>query len=219
MFGYARWTRNIVKKHKGQFMEQKNSFYCDFNKNSLWSGSLLLAFVQSQKRNVGHLHHLETNTGNISHSVSLTPESCHQNLIVFLKHREKAHTETSADISSNTSHMRESSLPQWSSSSRRWGRKRWSSCRSWSVGPGRTSWWQSWAAWLQHHCQWQTESVIQSLVTPPFITVLTLTLSQAQCLWREKLHRRGWPSERCPNGPSCTVYRAISERGGGSAVF
>uniref|UniRef100_A0A672LFF5 Uncharacterized protein n=1 Tax=Sinocyclocheilus grahami TaxID=75366 RepID=A0A672LFF5_SINGR len=28
--------------------------------------------VQSQKRNVGHLHHLETNTGNITHVYSLT---------------------------------------------------------------------------------------------------------------------------------------------------
>uniref|UniRef100_A0A671QJ70 Uncharacterized protein n=1 Tax=Sinocyclocheilus anshuiensis TaxID=1608454 RepID=A0A671QJ70_9TELE len=40
--------------------------------------------VQSQKRNVGHLHHLETNTGNITHGVSLSTESRHQNLIVFL---------------------------------------------------------------------------------------------------------------------------------------
>lgn len=64
----------------------------------------------------------------------------------------------------------------------------------------------------------QSQSFIPWL-TLLFITVLTLTLSPARCLWREKLHRRGWPSERCPDGPSCTVYRAISVRGGGSAVF
>ncbi len=85
-------------------MELKKSFYCDFNKNSLWSGSLLLAFVQSQKRNVGHLHHLETNTGNISHGVSLTTESCHQDLIVFLKHRESTHWDLCRHILKHVSH-------------------------------------------------------------------------------------------------------------------
>uniref|UniRef100_A0A673NK92 Uncharacterized protein n=1 Tax=Sinocyclocheilus rhinocerous TaxID=307959 RepID=A0A673NK92_9TELE len=35
--------------------------------------------VQSQKRNVGHLHYLETNTGNITHGVSLSTESLYLN--------------------------------------------------------------------------------------------------------------------------------------------
>ena len=38
-----------------------------------------------------------------------------------------------------------------SSGNRRWERRRWFSCHSWSVAPWRTSWWQSWAAWPQHH--------------------------------------------------------------------
>lgn len=65
--------------------------------------------------------------------------------------------------------MRESSLPQWSSSSRRWGRKLWSSCRSWSVGPWHTSWWQSWAAWLQHHCQCDKQKFSHSFLSKPSI--------------------------------------------------
>lgn len=44
---------------------------------------------------------------------------------------------------------------------------------------------------------------------------MVLTLSQGRCPWRERLLRRGWPSELYPDGPSCTVYRAISAHGGG----
>uniref|UniRef100_A0A8C1WV60 Uncharacterized protein n=1 Tax=Cyprinus carpio TaxID=7962 RepID=A0A8C1WV60_CYPCA len=54
--------------------------------------------VQSQKRNVGHLHHLETNTGDVTHGVSLTTESRHQNLIVFLEPREKPHTSVTQSL-------------------------------------------------------------------------------------------------------------------------
>ena len=44
---------------------------------------------------------------------------------------------------------------------------------------------------------------------------MVLTLSQGRCPWRVRLLRRGWPSGLCPDGPSCTVYRAISAHGGG----
>uniref|UniRef100_A0A4W6BJU6 Uncharacterized protein n=1 Tax=Lates calcarifer TaxID=8187 RepID=A0A4W6BJU6_LATCA len=40
--------------------------------------------VESQQGHVGHLDHLETNSGNITHGVTLTSKSCHQNLIVLL---------------------------------------------------------------------------------------------------------------------------------------
>ncbi|KAJ0050221.1 hypothetical protein NL108_014298, partial [Boleophthalmus pectinirostris] len=47
--------------------------------------------VQSQQRHVGYFHHFEPDSGNISHSVTLTTESCDQNLIVLLQqaHRNK----------------------------------------------------------------------------------------------------------------------------------
>ncbi|KAJ0002524.1 hypothetical protein NQD34_007673, partial [Periophthalmus magnuspinnatus] len=40
--------------------------------------------VQSQQRHISNFHHFEPDSGNISHSVTLTTKSCHQNLIVLL---------------------------------------------------------------------------------------------------------------------------------------
>ena len=44
---------------------------------------------------------------------------------------------------------------RWRSDNRRWGRTRWSSCRSWSVEHERTYEWPNWAAWLQRpYCKY-----------------------------------------------------------------
>lgn len=48
----------------------------------------------------------------------------------------------------------------------------------------------------------------------PTSAVLVLTLSRGRSPWRGKPLRRGWPSARCPGGPSCTVCRAISAHAG-----
>lgn len=52
-----------------------------------------------------------------------------------------------------------------------------------------------------------------------FFKKTALTLSQARFLWRVTLLQRGQPSGPCPNGPSCTVYHAISVHGGDPAAF
>ena len=45
---------------------------------------LLLVLEQSEQRHAGHLHHLETHSGNITDGVSFTSESCNEHLVVLV---------------------------------------------------------------------------------------------------------------------------------------
>uniref|UniRef100_A0AAG5CV59 Secreted protein n=1 Tax=Anopheles atroparvus TaxID=41427 RepID=A0AAG5CV59_ANOAO len=50
----------------------------------LRSWTFLLLLVQRQQGNVGHLHHLEADSGNITDGVTLATESGNQHLVVLL---------------------------------------------------------------------------------------------------------------------------------------
>lgn len=61
------------------------------------------------------------------------------------------------------------------------------------------------------------EEIVATLLhTNRFQSVVVLTPSQGRFPWRGKLHRRGWPSSGCPDGPSCSPCRPIADRDGGS---
>lgn len=50
-------------------------------------------------------------------------------------------------------------------------------------------------------------------------TVLSLTLFQERCLWREKHHRMDWPSNGFPNEPFCSPCQPIVGHDGGWRVY
>ena len=53
-------------------------------RHSLTMRLLLLLAEQSEKRGLGHAHHLETDSRNITHSVTRTTETSNQHFVVFI---------------------------------------------------------------------------------------------------------------------------------------
>ena len=55
---------------------------------ALRSGLLLLLLEEGEERHAGDLHHLEPDTGNVSHGVSLPAEPSDQNLVLHIQHQQ-----------------------------------------------------------------------------------------------------------------------------------
>uniref|UniRef100_A0A673SX57 Uncharacterized protein n=1 Tax=Suricata suricatta TaxID=37032 RepID=A0A673SX57_SURSU len=65
------------------FFVYKNLLSCLHHQN-LRPWSFLLAFVQGQKRDIGYFDDLNSNSGNVTNSMTFATKSSNQNLIVFL---------------------------------------------------------------------------------------------------------------------------------------
>lgn len=169
---------------------------------NLRSRTFFLFFVKSKKRNVRHLHHLKSHSGNITDGMALTTETCHQNFVILLDVVEATVSRyESCDLLAILNKL----YPDALANSRVWLFSFYSSIEQ-NIDNDKID---------INNILTQINNINQFdkfniRLINNHINAIIHTLFLEQCLQHGKLHQRDQPSIQFQDAPFCSPYRSIA---------